>query len=271
MKARNRPPKLERRVGVPEPAPPPTLEERLVAARVAGRGPIGATELRRLVARLVAGDKAVLGGVSRFAVREPEVWDAIAAAYGAAPDRAEIDACAAVQAAARAGTRIARAAGRGARIAFATSTPAARFGLFASLARLSAAAGATVLGDDDAGPIRIDGRYPRWVRWMEGVAVATDGSSLLATTGADAAEEWLFRLGRPALSVADGWFADVAYEAGVEVVALVGLDRVALAVAVARHGTGTVVPAHPGRPHRAYERLGEALAAPLRAVAPSVV
>ena len=74
----------------------------------------------------------------------------------------------------------------------------------------------------------------RFLRWVDGVAVVTDGSSLLATSGADAAEEWMFLAGRPSLVVADGPFAAAAVDAGVEVVAFAGLDRVDLAVPAVR-------------------------------------
>ena len=43
----------------------------------------------------------------------------------------------------------------------------------------------------------------RRVRWVDGVAVLTDGARLLADDSVDAAEEWLFTLARPDLVVAD--------------------------------------------------------------------
>ena len=43
------------------------------------------------------------------------------------------------------------------------------------LARLARAAGGSVDDTDDAGPMRVDGRGPRWLRWVDGVAVVTDG------------------------------------------------------------------------------------------------
>ena len=98
------------------------------------------------------------------------------------------------------------------------SRPAARrrcspfYLAFARLARIS---GGDVADDDDSGPLRVDGRAaPRGLRWVDGVAVVTDGESLCATRGAEPPQEWLFLMPRPALVVADGPFAEVAVEAG---------------------------------------------------------
>ena len=140
----------------------------------------------------------------------------------------------------------------GARIAFATAQPASLLGVHAALARLARAAGGTIDDAEDTGPLRVDGRTGRFLRWIDGVAVVTDGSSLLATSGADAAEEWMFLVGRPSLVVADGPFAAAAVDAGVEVVAFAGLDRVDLAIPAVRsralqNNGCLVVPAHSGR------------------------
>jgi mRNA-degrading endonuclease toxin of MazEF toxin-antitoxin module len=72
----------------------------------------------------------------------------------------------------------------------------------------------------------------------------------------------MFAMPRPALVIADGPFAEVAWESGVEVVALAGLDRLALAVATAtaRRETGVVVPLCTDRAARAYRVLEELVA-----------
>ncbi len=80
------------------------------------------------------------------------------------------------------------------------------------------------------------------LRWVSGVAVVSDGDGLCATRDGEAAREWLFAMPRPALVIADGPFAEVAWESGIEVVAFAGLDRLGLAVAAARGGAGIVVP-----------------------------
>ena len=75
-------------------------------------------------------------------------------------------------------------------------------------------------------PIRADGRTPRWLRWVDGVAVVTDGESLCAHRRARGrAASGCSSIPRPALVVADGPYAEVAAEAGIEVVAFAGLDR----------------------------------------------
>ncbi len=65
---------------------------------------------------------------------------------------------------------------------------------------------------------------------------------------------------RPALVVADGPFAEVAWEHGIEVVALAGLDRPALAVAARRDGRALIVPMRTDRPARAYSPIEELIA-----------
>jgi hypothetical protein len=104
----------------------------------------------------------------------------------------------------------------------------------------------------DFGPIRADGRTPRWLRWIGGVAVVSDGSALCDTRDGEAAREWMFAVPRPSLVIADGPFAEVAWESGAEVVALAGLDHPGLAIAGARRGRCTVVPLHTDRAPRAY-------------------
>jgi hypothetical protein len=147
---------------------------------------------------------------------------------------------------------VARAGGR---IAFASAQPASLLSLQSALARRARSWGGSIDDSDDAGPMRVDGRGPRWLRWIDGVAVVTDGASVLATTGADAAEEWMFLTGRPTLVVADGAFAPSAVRAGIEVVAFAGLDRIDLAIPAARAQGCLVVPVHGGRSPRAYEPL----------------
>lgn len=228
-------------------------------AKIAGRGPVGPTELRHLVMRVAAGDTGALGGVSAPNAVAPEVWDAVHAVYGASFEHPEIDPDMLVAAALRAGARVATIARAGGRIGFATSAPACLLGVHAALARLARTAGADVLEADDSGPIRVDGRSPRWIRWIDGVATVTDRRSLIAAEGPDAPSEWLFQIGRPALVVADGCFAEAAAEAGIEVVAASGLDRIALAVPATRPGRCLVIPVHTTRPPRHYRPLVELL------------
>jgi hypothetical protein len=254
-RARSRPPRLELRVGSSQPAPTPTLLDLIERSKVAGPGGagLGPTELRRKVERLAAGDRRELGELSPIAgVTLQTAWAAVTDTFGARADSAHIDAARTASAARAAAARVRSVASAGGRVAIATARPA-------SLLTLHLAFGALVRDHDgelidlaDFGPIRADGRTSRWLRWIGGVAVVTDGRTLCATGDGEAAREWLFAMPRPALVVADGSFAEVAWEAGIEVVALAGLDRPALAVAANRDGRDIVVPLRTDRPTRAY-------------------
>jgi hypothetical protein len=68
---------------------------------------------------------------------------------------------------------------------------------------------------------------------------------------------------RPALVVADGPYADVAVDAGVEVIAFAGLDHCSLAIGAGQAPGCLVVPMWTDRPPGAYRPLLErALATP---------
>jgi hypothetical protein len=247
------------------PAPAATSAQLLERAKVAGAaGGPGPTELRRFVERIVAGDRAALGELAPI----PELtmldgWAAFTEVFGATADLAAIDPECTLRAARAALQRICAASEAGSRIAFATSAPASLLALHAAIGRLACGAGAEVSDLADVGPLRVDGRSPRWLRWVEGVAVVSDGSALCATRDGEAAREWLFVHPRPALVVADGPFAEVAWEAGIEVVAFAGLDRGALAIAAARGDRCTLVPMRTDRPPRAYSPIADLFTPPL--------
>jgi hypothetical protein len=198
---------------------------------------------------------AVRHAIEQLDASPPEAWAAVREVFGAGPDDAFIDVDLTIRSAHVAAMHIAAVARDGARIAFASAQPASFFGVHAALARLARVAGAEIDDADDAGPLRVDGRSGRYLRWVDGVAIVTDGDSLLGTKGREAADEWLFLAGRPALVVADGPFAVAATEARLEVVAFGGLDRVDLALPAAREQGCIVVPVHGGRSARAYVPL----------------
>jgi hypothetical protein len=254
-RSKNRPPRLEPSAPVAHEAQPPTPEERLDQAKVTGPGGSGPgpTELRRLVERLALNDRRSLGELAPMpGVSTEDAWAAVTATYGATPATAAIDAMRTLDATRRAAARVVEVGTTGARIAVATARPASLLTVDMAWARLAAAAGAEVVDLADYGPIRADGRTPRWLRWIGSVAVVSDGRALCDTSDGEAAREWMFAVPRPAIVVADGPFADVAWEAGIEVVALAGLDRPGLAVAAARDRRGLVVPMRTDRPARAY-------------------
>jgi hypothetical protein len=134
--------------------------------------------------------------------------------------------------------------------------------LHLSFARLARASGGEVVDLADFGPIRADGRTPRWLRWVGGVAVVSDGQSLCDTQDGEVAREWMFAIPRPSLVIADGPFAEVAWESGIEVVAFAGLDRPGLALAAAIGGRCTLVPMRTDRPARNYQALEDLIAPP---------
>jgi hypothetical protein len=184
-----------------------------------------------------------------------DVWNAVDAVFGASSAHPTIDPTCALDAAARAGDRIRRVAATGARIACVTSRPASLLGVHLAVARMAREAGGDLIEQLDAGPFRADGRTARALRWTDGVATVTDGRSLLATTDDESAREWLFVIPRPALVVADGPFAEAAWDAGIEVVAFAGLDRAGLGVAAMRSNRCTLVPCRTDRAPAAYAPL----------------
>ncbi|HTL83701.1 MAG TPA: phosphatase [Acidimicrobiia bacterium] len=264
MSPRPRPPRLEPHIPEPQaPASPPTLEQRLERAKVAGAGVgPGPTELRRFIERVVAGDPGALGELPEFSgLTAVEAWAAFDAVFGITPEQPTIDAHRTVDAARRAVAQIEEVGRGGGRIAVATASPASVLPLAQAFARLARGAGGELEVLPDAGPIRVDGRSGRALRWVDGVASVTDGQGLLATRDGEAAREWFFVLRRPSLVVADGPFAEVAWAMGVPVVALAPPERGALAIAAARADRCLVVPVRMDREPRCYGPLSEALEA----------
>ena len=250
-KSRNRPPHLEPSIGNQQVAPPPTLAEVLERSHVAGRAVApGPSELRRLVER-AAGDHGQ-------PVLLSDAWTAVEEVYGATAAEPHIDPEMTIAAARRAVARIIAVAGSGAHISLATSRPASLITFYLALARLARISGGDVADDADSPPLRADGRAARGIRWVDGVAVVTDGLSLCSTRGPEAPQEWLFLVPRPALVVDDGPFADVALDAGIEVIAPAGLDHCALAVARRRDRSCLVIPMWTDRAPGAYRPLLEA-------------
>jgi hypothetical protein len=271
---RNRPPRLDVdpnvtsadggvAIGAPEDvaeprAKVPTVRRRVLEARVAGpHAHFGRDAVRASIRALVNGDRrARLGCDGLEGCTPDEVRDALASTHGWDPNapRASIDPDCTVAALESAGLRIAEAAQTGARIAVATARPASLLGLAQFVAAEATALGARVLVSDRA---TIDGAGGRELWWIGGVAVLTDGRSLLASDGAG--DDWLFAVGRPDLVVADRAYAGSALRAGCEVVAWADLDAPALALAAARGRRILVVPVDERRPAAAYEVVEDAL------------
>jgi len=255
-KSKNRPPHLETRVGPQYIVPPPSLEEVLQRSHVSGASSaLTASELRRAVER-AAGDRV-------HGAPLDDAWASVGRVFGATVADPEIDPALTITAARQAVARISEVANANARIALATSLPASLLTFHLALARFARISGADVADGDDAGPMRVDGRADRYLRWVDGVAVVTDGQSLCSVRGLEAAQEWLFMIPRPALVIADGPYAEVAVDAGVETIAFAGLDHCSLAVGPTKNRRCTVVPMWTDRAPAAYRPLLErALATP---------
>ncbi len=262
-RARSRPPRLELRVGSAPAPSPPTLLDLIERSKVAGPGGagLGATELRRKIELLATGDRRELGELAPIAgITVESAWSAVTGTFGATPGAPHIDAARTASAVRAASARVRSVASMGGRVAIATSRPASLLMLHLAFTALVRDNDGELIDLADFGPIRADGRTSRWLRWIGGVAVVTDGKALCATGDGEAAREWLFAMPRPALVVADGPFAEVAWEAGIDVVALTGLDRPALAAAAKRDGHDIVVPLRTDRPTRAYAVIEDLVA-----------
>lgn len=219
----------------------------------------GAAEVAEGIRRLVAGDPRAQLGLDLGAVARSEAEAALTDVWGwdAGRPRSALDPDRTLTAARALGARLHEAAAGGESVAFATARPAS---LLPALARLAAAArsGGAVVADVGAfGPVDPDRHPRRWIWWHAGVAVVSDGEQLLADGSVEAADEWLFAVGRPGLVVADHAFAGVAARAGLDTWALADLDAPALAVAAGR-GSLRIVPIEDRCPPVAYGPLVEA-------------
>jgi hypothetical protein len=234
----------------------PTLRELLKHGHVSGRSlRYGRDEVTGIMRRVEQGAPSALCGLPPFVgLTREQVAAAVELVYGWEGDgpRARIAPTRTIDGFSAAVTRVLEVARGGGRLAFATARPAALLQLHRRLAARAAAEGAEVLaGDETAG----FGPTGRRIRWVDQVAVLTDGAALLAEDGVEAAEEWLFTLARPDLVVADHTYAGVASASGLEVVAFADLDAVALAVAAWQGRAVRVAPLDDRRPPSAYAGL----------------
>lgn len=205
--------------------------------------------------QVAAGNRSALLGLERFERVAPEELARIASdiwGWDSEPARVSIEPERLVAALAEARARVVDVARRGGRIAIATTRPGSLLPVYRALAALAAASGGDLLDGGESSRFR-SGSGP-WVRlwWLDGVAVITDGDSLLGDPGIEAVDELLFTLPRPDLVVGDRAFAGGAVQAGIEVVALADLDAVVLGLAAHRGLPVTVVPVHERRPPNAY-------------------
>jgi hypothetical protein len=234
----------------------PNLRELLKHEHVAGRSTrFGRDEIVSMMRRLAHGAPATRLGLPPFdALEHRHVEIAVAEIFGWAGDgpRARIAPSRTVDGFTAACERILEVAAARGRIAFATARPASLLPLYRRLVARAGAAGADVLTADETGVVGLSGRR---VRWLDKVAVLTDGAALLGDDSVDAAHEWLFTLARPDLVVCDRTYAGVAVATGLEAVAFADLDGLALAVAAWQGRSLRIVPLDDRRPPRAYAGL----------------
>ena len=260
----NRPPRLDvpttPAAGRPVPAAP-TQRRLVVAGHVAGpHARMGRAEVAAVVARLAAGHPAATLGLDLGRITRDEAWVAIKEGWGYdgnAP-RASIEPERTLAGASDAAVRLRAVAQRGGRVALATGRPASLLGAYRAIAAALADAGADVLACEAFGPFGA----ARSLWWVDGVAVVTDGASLLADDAIVAGVEWLFAVGRPDLVIADRGFAAAALGAGHETVAFADLDAAVLGVAALRDLPVRLLPLDEQRPPEAYGPIVAALTAP---------
>lgn len=244
---RERPPRAEHE---------PTLREQLKQQHVAGRSNrYGRDEVVGTMRRVEHGAPTALCGLPPFpGLTRAQIAAAVELVYGWEGDgpRARIAPGHTVDGFTAAATRVLEVARGGGRLAFATARPAALLQLYRRFAARAAAEGAEILAGVESSGIGPAGRR---MRWIDHVAVLTDGAALLADDAVEAAEEWLFTLARPDLVVADHSYAGVASSSGLEVVAFADLDAVALAVAAWQGRALRIVPLDDRRPPVAYAGL----------------
>jgi hypothetical protein len=254
------PPKLSdparERERAPRPAPGPNLRDVLKRAHVAGRSlRFGRDEVTGTMRSVEHGARSVLFGLPPFVgITSEHVAHAVETIYGWEGDgpRARIAPACTVDGFTAAVARVLEVARVGGRVTLATARPASLLPLYRRLAARAAAEGAEVLVAEESAAIGPGGRR---VRWIDQIAVLTDGAALLGEDSVEVAEEWLFTLARPDIVVADHTYAGVAVAAGLEVVAFADLDAVALAVAAWQGRALRLVPLDDRRPPGAYAGL----------------
>ncbi len=147
----------------------------------------GGEELRRHLRRLVEGDGRVRLGLEPLeGLTMEHALDAMDRVYGwdGTGPRARIEPARTVEGWLAGCVRVLEVAAQRGRIAFATGRPASLLALHQALAAAAIAAGGSVAEHGES-PALADRRRRLW--WVHGVAAVTDGESLLADDGLDAA------------------------------------------------------------------------------------
>jgi hypothetical protein len=226
------------------------LRRGLLEGRIAGPEVSHAMDnVRRNIELMCSGDPDKLFGLSGIAgAFDPEeVLALVGRAAGFTPSPSwrsgpvpvdpdlVLDACEAL------GDRLAEAVRRGERVILATGHPVGLAHLYIEVGRQLRARGVELLQPFEAVPWHEPGRDHPWeVRYLEGVAMLTDGSSMRHTHSAEPIRRMIAEA-RPDLVFADHGFAGGAIEAGVETVSIADVNDPALIVARALGRTEVVV------------------------------
>jgi hypothetical protein len=236
-----------------------TPRQRLKGEHVVGtHARFGREELRARLRRVVSGDPEYLLGLEPFEdVTLDDVLAAMARHFAYVENGASvaIDGNAALAQMARAVERVRSVAAHGGSIGLATSRPASMLGILQALACVAEIDGGDIMTLSRSAAFKVDGRSNRRLWWYGGVAAVSDGTSIIPVRRVDAAEEWLFLIGRPDLVIADGPFAGVAIASGIETVAFADLDDGVLALAADAGLPVSIVPVDTSRPPMAYAAL----------------
>lgn len=194
-----------------------------------------------------------------------DVLDLMAKAVGVSPDPEHrrgpdtIDPERTIDAIEQAGERIARVlATPGARILFATGHPTGLLAIHLPLARLAVEHGATLLtpAEDWTYHPHAFGR-PRHIRYLQGVAMLSDGGAFTHTHDAEPMRAMIEDMGadRPDLVIADHGWAGAAGEAGIETIGFADSNDPALFVGEAEGKISVAVPLDDNVSPRYYDPL----------------
>jgi hypothetical protein len=234
----------------PQPIPREELLRGLLDGRIAGSEVSHAFDnVLRNIGMLCDGDpdkRFGLTGVSD-AFTPWEVLQLVGTASGFEPDpevkhgRVPVNPNLVLRACEAVGDRLALAAERGERVILATGHPVGLAHLYIEVGRLLRRHGIKVITPYEAVSWKEPGRHRHWeVRYLEGVAMLTDGASMKHTHSGEPMTRMIAE-DRPDLVFADHGFAGAAIEHGVETVSIADVNDPALLVAQALGRTETVI------------------------------
>jgi hypothetical protein len=226
--------------------PRETLRASLLEGGAAGVNSHDRPNVMWKIARLVHGDPDLqfgLTGVDAFPFEE--VLSLVAEAGGFDPDPSVrhgpiiVDPDRVLAACRAAGDRLALAAERGERVLLATGHPTGLPILYQETGRLVEEGGAKLLRPLE-GYTWEDQGWRRQIRYFQGVAMLTDGTSTLHTHSPEAMQRMLDEAA-PDVVFADHGFAGAAIEAGIDTVSIADVNDPALVVARAQGRAGPVI------------------------------